>query len=210
MGIRYSIKLLAARKRWKKRNNHNFTTIENAFNFDQVDVGRYTYGKLNVLTDGQASKLKIGCYCSIAPRAVFILSSDHPLYNLSTYPFKVKFMKEKKEAVSKGDIIIGDDVWIGHSVIVLSGVKIGQGAVIAAGSVVTKDIPPYAIVAGVPAKVISYRFDNTIRDILVKIDFSKMDDKFCKENIDALYTDLKEMKNCEEYIIRKFGKFMSK
>lgn len=94
------------------------------------------------------------------------------------------------EALSKGDIIINDDVWIGCNAIILSGVNIGQGAVVAAGAVVTNDIPPYAIVGGVPAKVIKYRFETAIIDELLKVDYSKLTDEAIKQNIEKLYEPL--------------------
>lgn len=81
---------------------------------------------------------------------------------VSTYPFKRKLFHGGEEAVSKGDIIVGDDVWVGYGATILSGVHIGQGAVIAAGAVVNKDVPPYAIVGGIPAKVIKYRFSESV------------------------------------------------
>lgn len=98
----------------------------------------------------------------------------------------------KLEAVSKGDITIEDDVWIGYGATILSGVKIGQGAVIAAGAVVTRDVPPYAIAGGVPAKVIKWRFPQAIIDKLVKIDFSKLDEKMVRKHIDELYEKVDE------------------
>lgn len=79
--------------------------------------------------------------------------------------------------------MIKDDVWIGAQATIMSGVTIGQGAVIGAKALVTKDVPPYAIVGGVPAKVIKYRFEKEIIDELLKIDFSKLDYKVIKEHI---------------------------
>jgi acyl-[acyl carrier protein]--UDP-N-acetylglucosamine O-acyltransferase len=119
---------------------------------------------------------------------------DHPLNHFSTFPFKVVALKtEAAEAVSKGDITIADDVWIAKDCTILSGVSIGQGSVIAAGAVVTKDIPPYAIAGGVPAKVIKYRFDDTTIKKLLKVDFKKIDKKFIGEHLDQLYKDLDDV-----------------
>ncbi|NLK24601.1 MAG: CatB-related O-acetyltransferase [Clostridiales bacterium] len=101
------------------------------------------------------------------------------------------------DAISKGDIIVRDDVWIGQRAIILSNVNIGQGAVIAAGSVVTKDVPPYAIVGGVPAKVIKYRFSPEMIKELLKIDYSKLTDEMIKEHINDFYTELKDIKQLE-------------
>ena len=100
----------------------------------------------------------IGNYISIAQNVHFLLDVEHFANHISTYPFKVKLLhSQKSESFSKGDIIIDDDVWIGYGATILSGVRIGQGAVVATGAVVTSDVPPYAIVGGVPAKVIKYR-----------------------------------------------------
>ena len=108
-------------------------------------------------------------------------------------------MTDEDEAITKGPIIISDDVWIGFGCLILSGVKIGQGAVVAAGSVVTKDIEPYAIVGGTPAKFIKYRFDKEIRDKLLKIDFSKIDDNFILENKEHLYDEI-NADNIDEFL----------
>ena len=111
---------------------------------------------------------------------------------VSTYPFKKLMLHGEQEAISKGDIIIEDDVWIGYGAIILSGVHIGQGAAIAAGAVVSKDVPAYAIVGGVPAKIIKYRFSESVRRQLEKIDFSKIENKFVEEHISQLYEEIDE------------------
>jgi len=113
-------------------------------------------------------KLIIGRFCSIACGAKFLFTSaNHTLKSLSTYPFPIFFEEwglDKRHVASawdnKGDIVIGNDVWIGYEAVVLSGVHVGDGAVIGARSVVTRDVPPYTIVGGVPAKEIRKRFDD--------------------------------------------------
>lgn len=112
-------------------------------------------------------RLIIGKYCSIACGAKFIFTSaNHTLKSLSNYTFPLFFEEwdlDKKDVTTawdnKGDIIIGNDVWIGYEAVILSGVQIGDGAIIGARAVVTKDIPAYTIVGGVPAKEIRKRFD---------------------------------------------------
>ena len=93
---------------------------------------------------------------------------------------------------SKGAIIVDDDVWIGYGATIMSGVHIGQGAVVAAGAVVTKDVPPYAIVGGVPAKVIKYRIEPEMIEELLKIDYGKLTKEDIAKHIDDLYTELND------------------
>ena len=122
-------------------------------------------------------KLIIGKFCSIACGAKFIFNSaNHKLSSISTYPFPIFFeewglnVKDITAAWdNKGDIVIGNDVWIGYEAVILSGVSIGDGAVIGTHAVVTKDVPPYTIVGGVPAKPIRKRFQREIVDTLLKI-----------------------------------------
>ena len=120
-------------------------------------------------------KLRIGKFCSIACGAKFLFNSaNHALSSLSTYPFPIFFEEwglEKEDVAeawdNKGDIIIGNDVWIGYEAVILAGVTIGDGAIIGTRAVVTKDVPPYTIVGGVPAKPIKKRFsDETISELL--------------------------------------------
>lgn len=194
MGIGDMIRKQLRRKAWRKRNPHNGTTLKEDFNFNLVEVGNYTYGALHVLTDNNISHLKIGHFCSIAPEVIFIPGSDHSHISISTFPFRVKCLGAAEgEAISKGDIIVADDVWIGCRSTILSGVHIGQGAVVAAGSVVTKDVPPYAIVGGVPAKIIKYRFNDEMIQELLKVDYSKLTKEMIAEHTDDLYEKLSDV-----------------
>lgn len=187
--IRWLIKKII-KKIWRFKNRHNFTFIGVDFDISRVEVGKMTYGKLNVVALSDENMLHIGNYCSIGPNVFFLLSSDHHTDYISTFPYKVKLGFQKEEACSKGDIIVDDDVWIGYNVTILSGVHIGQGAVIGAGSIVTKDVPPYAIVCGNPAKIIKYRFDSDLIKALLKIDYSKLDKNTISKHIDDLYKPL--------------------
>ena len=178
-------------KEWRRRNPHNSTTCENLFDYDKVTVGKDTYGALTVLTFGKGSRLRIGSFCSIASGVVFNLSADHPLNHISTFPFKAKSLgRDMTEAVSKGDIVVSDDVWIGQNAIIMSGVTIGQGAVIAAGAVVNKDVPPYAVVGGVPARILKYRFSDELITDLCKIDYKSLTKDMIRSHINDLYTEL--------------------
>lgn len=190
--IKDRVKRYVFNKKWRALNRHNETYPDGMFNINCVTVGIKTYGVIKALTFNETSRLFIGNFCSIAPNVMFIVSADHYVQHISTYPFKVKCLGEKFEAVSKGDIIVNDDVWIGYGATILSGVHIGQGAVIAAGAVVVKDIPPYAIVGGVPAKIIKYRFDEKIIEKLIKIDFSKLTEENVREHINELYQNVDE------------------
>ena len=120
-------------------------------------------------------KLVIGKFCSIACGAKFLFTSaNHTLRSLSTYPFPLFFEEwglDKAHVAqawdNKGDIVVGNDVWIGYEAVLLSGVTIGDGAIIGTRAVVTQDVPPYTIVGGVPAKPIRRRFDDATIDALL-------------------------------------------
>lgn len=122
-------------------------------------------------------KLVIGKFCSIACGAKFLFTSaNHTLRSLSTYPFPLFFEEwglDKAHMAqawdNKGDITIGNDVWIGYEAVLLSGVTIGDGAIIGTRAVVTQDVPPYTIVGGVPAKSIRRRFDDATIDALLAL-----------------------------------------
>ena len=122
-------------------------------------------------------KLIIGRFCSIACGARFLFNSaNHRLSSLSTYPFPIFFEEWgldvkgiTKAWDNKGDIVIGNDVWIGYEAVILAGVTVGDGAVIGTRAVVTKDVPPYTIVGGVPAKPIRERFSRDIIASLLRI-----------------------------------------
>lgn len=157
---------------WRQRNAHNQTVIRNLFDFEKVRVGQATYGPLNIQEWGHPDEqLTIGHYVSISEGVTFLLGGNHPYQGITTFPVKVKYLGHAKEAQTKGAITVGDDVWLGHNSMVMSGVKISQGAVVAAGSVVTKDVPAYAIVAGNPARIIKYRFPELVIQKLLKINY---------------------------------------
>ena len=138
-----------------------------------LEVGRYTYGipEIDVYINSER-KVSIGSFCSISKNVRIITGGIHPSDWVSTFPIRnylgIPFPYDGMPT-SKGEINIGHDVWIGTGVTILSGVTIGSGAIIAACSVVTKDIAPYSVVAGVPAKVIKYRFTPDQINELLKI-----------------------------------------
>ena len=196
------IKLLLFTIKWKKNNPNNSTYPGTVFNINEVFVGKYSYGQLNVKKYGNSkTKLIIKNFCSIADEVVFLLDGNHETKTISTFPFKQQLFGITGESQSNGDIVIDDDVWIGTRCLILSGVHIGQGAVIAAGAVVTRDVPPYAIVGGVPAKIIKYRFDSNMIQELMKINYGTLTKNQIQSHIDDLYEPLID-KNQIDWMIR--------
>lgn len=189
--IKRKLKLIIFKRLWRQKNKGNFTNAINIFDETKVQVGKMSYGDLDVRMWGnEKERLVIGNYVSIASNVKFLLGGNHNINTFSTYPFKVMFLEEESEAWSKGIIVVEDDVWIGMNVIVLSGVTIGKGAVIAAGSVVTKDVPEYAIIGGNPAKIIKYRFDIELIKLMKEINLSNFDIEVIKANTDLFYKEL--------------------
>lgn len=170
------IQMYQKKKLWRKLHPDSDTLPDNEFFFEHVSVGKNTYGLLRVIDQNKnGSHLKIGSFCSIAENVTFLLNAEHNLTCLLTYPVAERILNAPDSgAGSKGDIVIHDDVWIGYGAIINSGVEIGQGAIIAAGSVVTKNVPPYAIVGGNPAHFIRYRFDEDLCTELCNLDLSKI------------------------------------
>ena len=134
------------------------------FEGDKVEIGDFTYGFPIVRTWGEDARLKVGKFCSIGGNVQIFLGGNHHTEWLTTYPFNV-LLKDQFPgidggvAATKGDVTIGNDVWIASDVTILSGVTIGDGAVIANGAVVAKDVPPYSIHGGVPARTRGVRVD---------------------------------------------------
>lgn len=172
-----------------------------------VSVGKYTmyndfvndpteFEKNNILYHYPINhdRLNIGSFCSIACGAKFIFTSaNHSLGSLSTYPFPIFFEEWGLDAKNitdawdnKGDITVGNDVWIGYEAVILSGVTIGDGAIIGARAVVTKDVPPYTIVGGVPAKLIRRRFSDEVVEQLQLLRWWDWDDERIRRNIAAI------------------------
>ena len=142
--LRDYFRLKKHQDRWKRIRGNNLTKAGNIFPSQCVHVGDYTYGTLNIHYYNQPDEhLEIGKYCSIANNVHFFTGGEHAFSHISSYPFKnIVTGNGVQEAITKGPIVVGDDVWIGDSSIILSGVTIGKGAVIGAGSVVAKNIPP--------------------------------------------------------------------
>lgn len=166
-------------------------TIYNDFAHDPRD-----FEKNNVLYHYPVNgdKLVIGRFCSVVCGAKFLFTSgNHSMRSLSNYTFPIFFdewdlnAKNIRDAWdNKGDIVIGNDVWIGYEAVILSGVKIGDGAVIGARAVVTKDVPPYTVVGGVPAKTIRKRFDDATVEKLLALRWWGWDKEKIKHSISAI------------------------
>ena len=179
----------ASTKLYPRTGDSQTIYLKNAVQNPRIEIGDFTiyndfardprdFQKNNVLYHYPVNgdRLVIGKFCSIACGARFLMNSaNHALGSLSTYVFPIFYEEwghgmEVTEAWDhRGDIIIGNDVWIGYEAVILSGVTIGDGAIVAARSVVTRDVPPYTIVGGVPARPIRRRFDPETIDALLEL-----------------------------------------
>lgn len=136
----------------------------------QYEIGRASCGDLEVLSWKEGATLKVGSFCSFAAGVKIFLGGEHRTDWVTTFPFP-ELWKEAAGHIqghpkTRGDVIIGNDVWIGAEAVILSGVRIGDGAVVGARAVVTRDVPPYAIVAGNPAVLIRLRFAEPVIESL--------------------------------------------
>ncbi len=181
--------------------------LKNVVSGANIEIGDYTiyndfvhdprdFERSNVLYHYPVNgdRLKIGKFCSIACGAKFLFTSgNHSLRSLSTYTFPIFFEEwglDAKDICSawdnKGDIVIGNDVWIGYEALILSGVTVGDGAIIGSRAVVTKDVLPYTIVGGVPAKPIRRRFDGAVIERLEKLRWWDWDIETIRRSIPAI------------------------
>lgn len=194
-------------RRYPRTGDRETVYLKNVITDPSITIGEFTiyndfvndprqFEKNNVLYHYPVNhdQLAVGKFCSIACGAKFLFNSaNHSLASLSTYPFFIFFEEwglDIKDVAAawdnKGDIIIGNDVWIGYEAVILAGVTIGDGAIIGARSVVTKDIPPYTIVGGVPAKTIRKRFSDEIILSLLKLKWWDWTQEKIARNIAAI------------------------
>lgn len=195
---------------WKiypRSQGHSTVYLQNVVTDPSITVGEYTtyddfardprdFQRNNVLYHYPINqeRLVIGKFCSIACGARFLFNSaNHALGSLSTYPFPI-FFEEWGLPVediprawdNKGDIVVGSDVWIGYEAVILAGVTIGDGAVVGARAVVTKDVLPYAIVGGVPAKSIRKRFSDDVIERLLELKWWDWPEERIAANLEAI------------------------
>jgi acetyltransferase-like isoleucine patch superfamily enzyme len=149
-----------------------------------ISIGRFTYGfnRVDIIEWGGSTGLKIGSFCSIASATIY-LDGNHTINWFTTFPFAqilddhdfypelggLDGFEVQEPPSSKGDVVIGNDVWIGEKVTILPGVNVGDGAVLGACSLITKDVEPYAIVGGNPATLIRKRFSNDVINLLLQL-----------------------------------------
>jgi virginiamycin A acetyltransferase len=165
-------------------------------NQDCENIGKYTYGHIQALRHC-CCRVKNGAFCSIA-NDVQIGVSQHDSTSISTNHFYederfggfISGSISKYFAVNNREVVVGNDVWIGTNVVILPNIRIGNGAIIGAGAVVTKDVPDFAIVGGVPAKIIKYRFSKEEQDIISLSQWWNWSDDFIKSHI-TLFSDNK-------------------
>ena len=156
------------RQRLFSRYRSSFTSQNKRL--QEYQIGEWTYGDPTVLSWGEGATLRVGKFCSLAQGVTIYLGGEHRIDWVTTYPFSALFPAAKEftgHPRSKGDVVIGNDVWVGTDAVILSGVTVGDGAAIGARSVVTKDVAPYEIAAGNPARHVKFRFDGaTVSDLL--------------------------------------------
>lgn len=207
---------ISAKQIYPRTGDKETIYLKNVITNPNIIVGDYTmyndfvndpllFEKNNVLYHYPINddKLIIGKFCSIACGVRFLFTSaNHAMNSLSTYPFPLFFEEwglDRKDITNswynKGDIIIGNDVWIGYEAVIMSGITIGDGAIIGTRAVVTKNVPPYTIVGGVPAKPIKKRFSEEKISSLLELKWWNWSKKRIAQNIEAIQSGcIKQLK----------------
>ena len=185
----------------------NISIFNMTFGTNTTTFGKYTYGTPQLHWANNNAKLIVGCFCSIAKDVSIYLGNGfgHDIAYVSTYPFSLIHQDTFPNIINnsrntKGDVIIGNDVWIGEDVRIMSGVTIGDGAFIANNSHVVKNVEPYSLVGGNPAKLIKYRFSAEQIEKLLEIKWWDWPDQLinlytpllCSQNIDDFLQKVEE------------------
>jgi virginiamycin A acetyltransferase len=191
-------------KAWRRKNPHNLTVVgKYTFPMEVVEVGKASYGMLNIQSTclKENEKLSIGNYCSIASDSMFLLGVNHQTQTFTSFPLHTRLIGQSPlDSANKGPIRIDDEAWIGSNAMILSGVTIGKGAIVAAGAIVTRDVPPYAIVGGNPAKLIRYKFSKEIIELLLPIRLIDVPEETLRNNIDILYKKIESVDDVMQII----------
>lgn len=172
MGLRKNIRRFIAKVKYQKSLRRNGPNTKLHLSSDKVMVGEHTYGMPEILLHAADNKLIIGKFCSIADGVEFLMGGTHHGEFVSTYPWYnvfPNFRRWDRTGIPDAawcdrpvkDTVVGNDVWIGRSALIMPGVTIGDGAIIGSRTVVSKDVPPYAVVVGSPMRIIRYRFSET-------------------------------------------------
>ena len=180
----------------RDRNKNPFTC--DLIQKKNIEIGAYSYGEPQIHRWSEKYRVRIGKFCSIADNVHLLVDGNHRSDWISTYPFGrllTDFPKNREHPTGKGDIEIGNDVWIARGAVILSGVKIGHGAVIAAGAVVTRDVENYEIVGGNPIQNLSFRFSQPEIQALLKVAWWNWSLEKIRDNIELL-----ESQKIEEFI----------
>ena len=194
--------------------HHRVCLIKNLIKSPNIIVGDYSYYddpidpenfESNVLYNYGSDRLIIGKFCAIATGVKFIMNgANHKVDGISTYPFPIfghgweKAMDKLMNLPSRGDIVIGNDVWIGYEAVIMPGVKIGDGAIVSAKSVVVKDVPPYMIVGGNPAVGLKLRFSEAEITQLLEIKWWNWEIEKITRNIHLIMErDIDALRNAE-------------
>jgi acetyltransferase-like isoleucine patch superfamily enzyme len=158
-----------------------------------VGLGTYGVGEKTVLLFRDDDRVDIGKYCSVAFGVTIVASGEHNYCGAANFPLAAVLKGDvDRDTFSKGPVRVGNDVWIGANATILSGVTIGDGAVVAAGSVVTKSVPPYAIVGGAPAKIIKYRFPIETIERLLRLGWWNWHPEKINQNMSLFYQPVDE------------------
>jgi len=160
--------------------------------YPQYTIGKWTYGDPKIRSWGEGATLRMGAFCSIAEGVKIFLGGEHRTDWVTTFPFSVLWESGhgiKGHPKTKGDVIIGNDVWLGADCVIMSGVTIGDGAVVGARTVVTRDIPPYSVVAGNPAAIVKKRFDDATIERLLRIRWWDWEDAAIEKALPMLLSE---------------------